>query len=105
MKEDKQLLDKTQAKALTTSQMIAKMREQVKTRTECDNWFISANESLNWMKESQSLAAATYDWRVTLKRFGDYVPGSENDETCGSKGSSGMARKMAGHRRFVVDVS
>ncbi|KAL5964605.1 Spectrin alpha chain [Taenia solium] len=104
VKEDKQLLDKTQAKALTTSQMIAEMRKQVETRTECDNWFISANESLKWMKENQSLAAATYDWRVTLKRFGETVPGSENDKACGPKGSSGMARKVAGHRRFVVDI-
>ncbi|VDK20324.1 unnamed protein product, partial [Taenia asiatica] len=104
VKEDKQLLDKTQTKALTTSQMIAEMRKQVETRAECDNWFISANESLKWMRENQSLAAATYDWRVTLKRFGETVPGSENDKACGPKGSSGMARKVAGNRRFVVDI-
>ncbi|VDM16022.1 unnamed protein product [Hydatigera taeniaeformis] len=104
VREDKELLDKTQAKALMTSQMIAKMREQVQTRTECDNWFISANESLKWIKENQLLAAATYDWRVTLKRFGESVPGSENDQVCGPKGSGGMARKVAGHRRFVVDI-
>ncbi|KAH9280373.1 Spectrin beta chain, non-erythrocytic 1 [Echinococcus granulosus] len=104
VKEDKQLLDKTQARALMISQMIAKMREQVETRTECDNWFVSANESLKWMKENQSLAAITYDWRVVLKRFGENVPGSENDQTCGPKGSNGMARKMAAHRRFNVDI-
>ncbi|KAL5107304.1 Spectrin beta chain [Taenia crassiceps] len=104
VEEDKQLLDKTQAKALTTSQMIAKMREQVEIRTECDNWFNSAHESLKWMKENQSLAAATYDWRVTLKRFKENVPSSEKDQTCGPKGSSGMARKMAANRRFVVDI-
>lgn len=88
-----------------TSQMIAQMRAQVEARTECDNWFVSANESIDWMKLNQSLAAATYDWQVTLKRFGQTVQGSENDQTCGPKGMGGMTRKMAAHRRFLVDVS
>ena len=88
-----------------TSQMIAQMRAQVEARTECDNWFVSANESLTWMRDNQSLAASTYDWQITLKRFGQSIRGAENDQTCGPKGMGGMARKMAANRRFIVDVS
>lgn len=99
------MLDETQAKASETRHMVAKMRAQVEARTEFDNWFVSANESLQWMRDNQLLAANTYDWRVTMKRYGEKVPGSENDQTCGPKGSGGMARKIAAHRRFLLDVS
>ncbi|KAM7541962.1 hypothetical protein Aperf_G00000017227 [Anoplocephala perfoliata] len=104
LKEDRKLLDETQTKASETRQMVARMRAQVEARTECDNWFVSANESLQWMRDNQLLAANTYDWRVVMKRYGERVPGSENDQTCGPKGSGGMARKMAAHRRFLVDI-
>lgn len=98
------MLEKTQAKTQQTTQMIAQMRAQVEARSECDNWFTSANESLQWMRNNQSLASASYDWRVTLKRYGEVIPGSENDQMCGPKGSGGMARKVAANRRFLLDV-
>uniref|UniRef100_A0A5K3EEV8 PH domain-containing protein n=1 Tax=Mesocestoides corti TaxID=53468 RepID=A0A5K3EEV8_MESCO len=102
--EDRQLLDRTQAKTAQTGQFITQMRAQIAARAECDNWFVSANESLQWLRDSRELAAATYDWRVTLKRFGENIAGSEKDQTCGPKGTGGMTRKIAAHRRFLVDV-
>lgn len=86
-------------------QQVVQMRAQIEALAELDNWFVSANESLQWMRENQVLASNTYDWRVTMKRYGERVPGSENDQISGPKGSGGFVRKMAAHRRFLVDVS
>ncbi|VDL15838.1 unnamed protein product [Hymenolepis diminuta] len=105
LKEDQKLLDKTQTKTTEIRQKVVQMRAQIETRAELDNWFISANESLQWMRENQVLASNTYDWRITMKRYGERVPGSENDQISGPKGSGGFVRKMAAHRRFLVDIN
>ncbi len=85
--------------------MIATLRAQITARAEVDNWFASANDSLDWMRDNQAIAAGTYDWRVTLRRFGVKVSGPEEDQSCGPKGSGGMARKIAAHRQLLLDVS
>ncbi|VDN97776.1 unnamed protein product [Rodentolepis nana] len=104
LKEDQTMLDKTHKKTAEIQKMVAQMRGQIEARAELDNWFISTNETLQWIMDNQVLASNTYDWRVTMKRYGERVPNSENDQLAGPKGSGGMARKMAANRRFLVDI-
>lgn len=87
--------------------MIAGLRAQIAARADIESWFTSARDSLDWLKENHKIAAATNDWQVTLKRFGVNVSPADGSEeqSCGPKGSGGMARKLAAHRRFLVDVS
>ncbi|VDN10474.1 unnamed protein product [Dibothriocephalus latus] len=106
---DNKLYQDTHAKATRTGAILAALKAQVLYQTECENWFQMATDSLDWMNEMQAKVDDTFDWRVTLRRFGvDVKPNQRTTVEMadgGPKGTGGMSKRLARHKQLAVDVS
>ncbi|VDL93675.1 unnamed protein product [Schistocephalus solidus] len=105
---DKKLYQDTHAKATHTEAMLTSLKAQVLYQTECESWFQMATDSLEWINEMQAKVNETYDWRVTLRRFGvDVRPNQQTSiemADCGPKGSGGISKRLARQKRLAVDI-
>ncbi|BHF68604.1 Spectrin beta chain, non-erythrocytic 5 [Sparganum proliferum] len=105
---DNKLYQNMHEKANRTEAMLASLKAQVAHQTECDSWFQMAADSLEWIREMQASVDETYDWRVTLRRFGVEVRPNQRATLeladCGPKGSGGISKRLARHQRLAVDI-
>nr|VZI39946.1 unnamed protein product [Spirometra erinaceieuropaei] len=105
---DNKLYQDMHDKANRTEAMLVSLKAQVAYQTECDSWFQMAADSLEWIREMQVNVDETYDWRVTLRRFGVEVRPNQRATLeladCGPKGSGGISKRLARHQRLAVDI-
>ncbi|KAL7059515.1 hypothetical protein AAHC03_013256 [Spirometra sp. Aus1] len=105
---DNKLYQDMHDKANRTEAMLVSLKAQVAYQTECDSWFQMAADSLEWIREMQVNVDETYDWRVTLRRFGVEVRSNQRATLeladCGPKGSGGISKRLARHQRLAVDI-